>query len=143
VIGPATPIVEMVGHRALPLLNSLLGFALWLGLALWLVPTYDALGMAIAVSVAVVATAWAAVAELRISDGLSPFGAGFWRAVLAGATIIVALWIMGELLAPLGAPVRAIGLLILFWPFLWLGLKFGLEAVDKAALGKFGQKLRL
>ncbi len=143
VIGPATPIVEMVGHRALPLLNSLIGFALWLGLALWLVPIHGALGMAISVSVAVVATAWAAVAELRFSDGLSPFGVGFGRALSAGAAIIGMLWFMGELLAPLGAPVRAIGLLILFWPSLWLGLRYGLDASDKAALGKLGQRLRL
>jgi O-antigen/teichoic acid export membrane protein len=143
VIGPATPIVEMVGHRALPLLNSLIGLALWLLLALWLVPDYGTLGMAIAVSVAVVATAWAAVAELRISDGLTPFGVGFWRAVVAGALIIGALWLTGETLAPLGAPVRATGLFLLFWPLLWLGLRYGLDAADKAALGKLGRRLYL
>ena len=99
--------------------------------------------MAIAVSVAVVATAWAAVAELRISDGLTPFGGGFWRAVVAGVFIIGALWLVGEALAPLGAAVRAIGLLILFWPLLWLGLRLGLDGNDKQALGKFGKRLRL
>jgi O-antigen/teichoic acid export membrane protein len=84
VIGPATPIVEMVGHRALPLINSVIGLIAWLVLALWLVPAYGALGMAIAVSVAVVITAWAAVIELKMSDGLSPLGRGFWRAAIAG-----------------------------------------------------------
>jgi O-antigen/teichoic acid export membrane protein len=143
VIGPATPIVEMVGHRALPLLNSMIGLVLWLVLALWLVPTHGAFGMAIAVSVAVVATAWVAVAELRISDGLTPFGVGFWRAVAAGIFIIGALWLAGEALGPLGAAVRAIGLLFLFWPLLWLGLRFGLDADDKTALGKLGKRLRL
>lgn len=142
-IGPATPIVEMVGHRALPLLNSLIGMALWLGLALWLVPAYGALGMAIAVSVAVVATAWAAVVELRISDRLTPFGPGFWRALTAALAIIIMLWVAGEALLPLGAPIRAIGLLALFWPLLWLGLRFGLDTNDKTALGKLGRKLRL
>lgn len=143
VIGPATPIVEMIGHRAIPLLNSLIGLTLWLVLALWLVPDYGAFGMAISVSVAVVATAWAAVAELRISDGLTPFGVGFWRAFAAGALIIGALWLAGVALAPLGAAERAIGLLVLFWPLLWMGLRFGLGASDKAALGKFQQRLRL
>ena len=143
VIGPATPIVEMVGHRALPLLNSLIGLALWTLLALWFVPQYGAYGMALAVSVAVIATAWAAVAELRISDGLSPFGLGFWRAVMAGGVIIGLLWIAGIGLYPFGAPVRAVGLFVMFWPLLWLGLRFGLNTEDKAALGSFGQKLRL
>ena len=143
VIGPATPIVEMVGHRALPLLNSLIGMALWLALAMWLVPQYGAMGMALAVSAAVVATAWAAVAELRISDGLSPFGEGFWRALAAGAFVIAMLGGAGTALMSFGAPVRAIGLFLLFWPLLWLGLRYGLDAPDKAALGKLGQRLRL
>ena len=142
-IGPATPIVEMVGHRLLPLLNSLIGLALWVVLAMWLVPAYGALGMAIAVSIAVVVTAWAAVAELRISDGLTPFGVGFWRAVVVGSLIIGVLWLAGEALASLGAPIRALGLLGLFWPLLWLGLRYGLDSTDTAALGKFGQRLRL
>ena len=143
VIGPATPIVEMVGHRALPLLNSVIGLFIWLALALWLVPAYGAFGMAISVSVAVVVTAWAAVMELRISDKLSPFGAGFWRAAATSIGVFAALWLLGEALAPFGAPVRAIGLLLLFWPLLWLGLRYGLADEDKAALGKFGRRLRL
>ncbi len=143
VIGPATPIVEMVGHRALPLLNSMIGLTLWLLLALWLVPAYGALGMALAVSVAVVVTAWAAVVELKVSDGLSPFGSGFWRAVGLGAATIGLLWLAGIALAPLGAPIRAVGLFALFWPLLWAGLKLGLEQDDKAALGKMGRRLKL
>jgi O-antigen/teichoic acid export membrane protein len=142
-IGPATPIVEMVGHRALPLLNSLMGLVCWLLLATWLVPQYGALGMAVAVSVAVVVTAWAAVIELRLSDRLSPFGTGFWRAALAGAAIICALWLAGEALSGFGMRVRAINLLLLFWPLLWVGLKWGLQDEDKAALGKLGHRLRL
>lgn len=143
VIGPATPIVEMVGHRALPLLNSIIGLTLWLVLALWLVPAYGALGMALAVSAAVVATAWLAVVELKLSDHLTPFGAGFWQAVALGLASISLLWLAGEALAPYGARVRSLGLFVLFWPLLWLGLKLGLEVQDKAALGKFGRKLRL
>lgn len=143
VIGPATPIVEMVGHRALPLVNSLIGLTLWLLLALWLVPEHGAFGMAISVSVAVVVTAWAAVVELRISDQLTPFGVGFLRAAIAGIASIAVLWLAGEALAPFGARIRAIGLFILFWPLLWLGLRYGLDATDKTALGKLGRKLRL
>ena len=142
-IGPATPIIEMVGHRALPLVNSIIGLSLWLGLGLYLVPAYGAVGMAIAVSVAVVVTAWAAVIELKVSDGISPFGLGFWRAVGLGAAILIMLWLAGEALAPFGETLRAIGLFALFWPMLWAGLKFGLERDDKEALGKLGRRLRL
>jgi O-antigen/teichoic acid export membrane protein len=141
--GPATPIVEMIGHRGLPLLNSLFGLALWLVLGLWLVPLYGAYGMALAVSAAVVVTALLAVLELALSDKISPFTRGFWKATLASSLCIVALWTAGLAMAPFGQPVRAIGLLILFWPFLWLALKYGLAPEDKAALGKAAIKLRL
>jgi O-antigen/teichoic acid export membrane protein len=141
--GPATPIIEMIGHKGLPLFNSLVGLVLWLGLGLWLVPQYGAYGMALAVSVAVVATALLAVAELVVSDRLSPFTSGFWRAAIAAAVCIAALWGAGELLAPFGQRIRALSLLVLFWPMLWLTLRFGLEAADKAALGKFAVRLRL
>lgn len=142
-IGPATPIIEMIGHKGLPLANSLIGLALWLGLGLWLVPELGAYGMALAVSAAVVVTAFLAVAELAYSDRLSPFTSGFWRAALAATLCIATLWCIGWALTPFGQPARALGLLILFWPLLWLGLKFGLEAEDKAALGKAAIKLRL
>ena len=36
--GQPSAIVEMIGHRVLPLLNALIAIALWLGLGLWLVP---------------------------------------------------------------------------------------------------------
>ncbi len=143
VIGPATPIVEMVGHRALPLINSIIGLSLWLMLGLWLVPVYGATGMAIAVSVAVVVTAWLAVVELKVSDRLTPFGTGFWRAAAVGVATVGLLWTAGEFMSPFGARVRALVLFALFWPILWLGLKLGLDAQDKAALGKFGRTLRL
>ncbi len=141
--GPATPIVEMIGHKGLPLANSLFGLALWLGLGLWLVPAMGAYGMALAVAVAVVATALLAVAELAWSDRLSPFTSGFWKAALTASVCIAALWSIGMMLTPYGQPIRAFGLLLLFWPLLWLGLKFGLELEDKAALGKAAVKLRL
>jgi hypothetical protein len=99
--------------------------------------------MALAVSAAVVATALLAVAELTVSDRLSPFTKGFWKAASASGLCITALWAAGIALAPLGAPVRATGLLLLFWPLLWMALRFGLEAEDKAALGKAAIKLRL
>jgi O-antigen/teichoic acid export membrane protein len=50
----------MIGHRILPLVNSLIGLAAWAGLAWWLTPLMGGSGMAIAVSVGVVIAAGAA-----------------------------------------------------------------------------------
>ena len=141
--GPATPIIEMIGHQGLPLANSLFGLLLWIGLGLWLVPLYGAYGMALAVSAAVVATALLAVAELAVSDRLSPFTSGFWKSAMAAGLFVTALWLVGNALNAFGQPARAVALLIAFWPLLWLALRFGLEPSDKAALGKLAVKLRL
>ena len=84
-----------------------------------------------------------AVAELAVSDRLSPFTSGFWKSALAAGLLVAALWIAGDVLNAFGKPVRAVALLILFWPLLWVALRFGLEPSDKAALGKLAVKLRL
>jgi O-antigen/teichoic acid export membrane protein len=142
-LGPATPIVEMVGNRALPLVNSLTGLTIWLLLGWLLVPDHGALGMAIAVAAAVILTAIFAVVELYISDGINPFGAGFWRAFLGASITIALLWGIGEMLWPFGQRIRAIALFLLFWPILWAALKYAMLAEDKKGLGKFGIILRL
>lgn len=143
VVGPATPIVEMIGHRVLPLVNSLMGLAAWALVGWWLVPDLGATGMAIAVSVATVLIAWAATLELRISDGLTAFDTGAFKLLAVSAIGAGLLWGAGELLAPLGARSRAVGLLLLFWPVLWLVLRAGLPFTDRSALGRTARKLRL
>ncbi len=99
--------------------------------------------MAIAVSAAVVLTALLAIAELYWADRVSPFGHGFFRALLAGAGCIALLWGVGELLAPFGQRIRALSLFALFWPCLWLALRWGLLPEDKQGLGGLAVKLRL
>jgi O-antigen/teichoic acid export membrane protein len=142
-LGPATPIIEMTGHRILPLANSLAGLVIWLALGMWLVPQRGAEGMAMAVSAAVVLTAILAMVELYWVDRISPLGHGFWRALFSAAGCIALLWGLGELLSPFGQPVRALSLLVLFWPALWVTLRIGLLPEDKAGLGSFARKLRL
>ena len=142
-LGPATPIIEMIGHRGLPLINSLAGLAIWLVLGIWLVPDMGATGMAIAVSAAVVLTALLAIIELYWADRVAPFGHGFLRAAVAAAGCIALLWGVGELLALFGQRVRALSLFALFWPCLWLTLRLGMLPEDKQGLGKVAAKLRL
>src|SRR3546814_13777270 len=45
IVGPATPIVTLTGHRILPLANSFAGVPLWVAPALWLVPEFCPLGL--------------------------------------------------------------------------------------------------
>lgn len=140
IVGPAAAIVEMTGHRALPLLNSLLALVLWLALALWLTPTYEALGMAAAVSAGILASTYAAALELRLSDGLSPFG----RRLLAGlATALAGVGAMALAAHVLGGPPRFAAEVALWAATSWLALRFGLTRDERAALGGFARLLRL
>ncbi len=140
IVGPASAIVEMIGHRALPLLNGAIAIALWIGLALWLMPAYGALGMAIAVAAAVVASTYAATLELRIADGLSPFDRKLFQG-LGIALVGVALMAAGEWL--LDGPAR-FALEVLLWAITsWLALRYGLTREDRLALGGLSRRLRL
>lgn len=140
IVGPATPIVEMTGHRVLPLVNSLAGVALWAGLSWALVPSLGALGMAIAVAAAATVSTWLATIELRISDGLSPFD----RMLFAGLGVALAgVMLMAGVEAVTSGPVRFAGVLALWAGTSWLALRFGLADADREALGAFARKLRL
>lgn len=141
VVGPATPVVEMTGHRILPLVNSAIGLGAWALLGAWLVPIQGATGMAWAVSAGTVLIAWAATLELRIADGLVAFDRPAIRVLAATLAAAAPLWVAGQILTP--APVRAIGLLLLFWPAQWLALRCGLPQSDREALGKTARRLHL
>lgn len=140
IVGPASTIVEMIGHRGLPLLNSFIAIALWIGLAAWLAPAYGALGMAVAVGIATIASTYAATLQLQISDRLSPFDRKLFQS-LALALAGVALMAGAEWL--LGGPARFATVLALWAITSWLTLRYGLTRGDREALGGLSRKLRL
>ncbi len=140
IVGPATPIVEMTGHRILPLINSLAGVALGAALVAWLVPTLGAMGMALAVGAATLLIAYAATLELRLSDGLSPFDRKLFYA-LAIALAGVGLMALAEHLTQ--GPARFISVLSLWALTSWCALRFGLQRGDREAFGGFARKLKL
>ncbi|HLL59271.1 MAG TPA: polysaccharide biosynthesis C-terminal domain-containing protein, partial [Allosphingosinicella sp.] len=140
IVGPATPIVEMTGHRMLPLLNSIAGAALWALLAAWLVPAMEAMGMAIAVAAATILVAYAATLELRISDGLTPFDSKLFRG-LAIALLGLALMALAAYL--FRGPARFASVFLFWAAASWCALRFGLIRSDREALGSLGRRLRL
>lgn len=143
IVGPATPIVEMTGHRILPLINSLIGIGVWAILAWTFAAERGPEGMAIAVSCGAVIIALAALIELQLSDGLHPFDLPFLRGLMAGISGVALLAIFGLLLEPIGAPTRAIALFLLILPLCWMTLRLGLDRDDREALGAFARRTRL
>jgi O-antigen/teichoic acid export membrane protein len=140
IVGPASTIVEMIGHRALPLLNSAIGIALWVGLTLWLMPEYGAFGMAVAVAVALISSTYAATVELKLADGLSPFDYKLFQG-LGVALAGVALMAAGEWL--FDGPARFALECVIWAATSWLALRYGLTRADREALGGLSRRLRL
>jgi O-antigen/teichoic acid export membrane protein len=140
IVGPASAIVEMIGHRVLPLVNAFIAIALWIGIALWLVPLHGPLGMAIAIGTATIASTYAATIELQLSDGLNPFDRMLVQA-LALALGGVALMALAEQL--LHGPARFAACLAVWAITSWLTLRHGLTREDRLALGGLSRRLRL
>ena len=140
IVGPAGTIIEMIGHRALPLLNSVLAVAAWILLALWLTPAQGALGMAIAVAVAIVISTYAAALELRISDRLWPFDRKLLQALLI-ASIGIGFMALVEYLT--GGPIRFASNMTIWAVTSWFTLRYGLTREDRLAFGGLSRRLRL
>jgi O-antigen/teichoic acid export membrane protein len=140
IVGPATPIVEMTGHRVLPLLNSLIGLFVWILLAWLLVPWLEAVGMAIAVGAATVAIAYAATLELKLSDRLSPFD----RKLFLGLGVALAgVAVMGVVERLTHGPVRFVSVSLVWALASWCALRFGLARSDREALAPLSGRLKL
>lgn len=140
IVGPATPIVEMIGRRTWPLINSLVGLAVWALLAFWLVPPLGALGMAIAVGSATVAISWTAMLQLRSSDAISPFDGALYKTLMIALAGVILMSLAEHLFE---GPVRFVAVLLLWLGTSWLTLRFGLSRLDREALGGPGRRLRL
>jgi O-antigen/teichoic acid export membrane protein len=140
IVGPATPIVEMTGHRILPLVNSFVGVAIWAALGLALVPRYGAPGMAVAVGAGTVAIAYMATLELRLTERLTPFD----RKLFLGLGVALA----GVALMALAAwqtrgPARFASVTGLWAAASWCAVRFGLVRGDREALGALARRLKL
>jgi O-antigen/teichoic acid export membrane protein len=140
IVGPANTIVEMIGHRALPILNSAIGATSWVVLAVLLTPIWGAFGMAVAVGLAIVASSYAATIELRLSDGLSPFDRKFLQGF---ALALVGVGLMAGVEWLSSGPVRFASLLILWLGTSWATMRYGLTREDREALGPVSRRLRL
>jgi O-antigen/teichoic acid export membrane protein len=140
IVGPATPIVEMTGHRILPLVNSLVGVASWAALSLVLVPRFGAAGMAAAVGLATVAIAYAATLELKLAEGLSPFDR---KLFLGLATALAGVGLMALAAWVTRGPVRFASVTLLWALASWCAVRLGLVRGDREALGALARTLRL
>lgn len=143
IIGQGSSIQQVIATYRHPVIASFAGLAIAVAIGWVLVPDEQLLGMAIAVSAGTVVAAAIPVVQLSMHEGLNPFTSPFQRSFIVGSLIGLPLIGMTEISIHAPTPV-AFGLTIAATSVgLWLSLRFGLDAGDKAALGKVTRKLRL
>ncbi|HTM94220.1 MAG TPA: polysaccharide biosynthesis C-terminal domain-containing protein, partial [Croceibacterium sp.] len=140
IVGPASSIIEMAGHRLLPLINGAVAVALWATLSFLLVPEHGAWGMAIAVAIASVVATYLAVIELQASDGVSPFDRWIVRGVAIALAGLATMWFAEFLF---NGPVRFVTLVLIWALTSWVAMRYALPLEDRVGLGKLSRTLRL
>ncbi|TMJ19960.1 MAG: lipopolysaccharide biosynthesis protein [Alphaproteobacteria bacterium] len=140
IVGPASAIVEMIGHRVLPTLNAFIAVALFAAIAFWLVPATGPLGMAVAIGAATIVSTYAATVELQLSDGLNPFD---YKLVQGLGLALAGCALMWGAEQALHGPARFAACTILWAATSWLTLRYGLTREDRLALGGLSRSLRL
>jgi O-antigen/teichoic acid export membrane protein len=142
-VGPASPILDVMGHRRWILLNAFSGVAIWLVIAFLAVPRWGSIGMATSVGIGLVTAALLALVELRIVDRLDALSKRLWIGLAVSAATVAVMWRADHLAEPYGHVVETVVVLLLFPPALWLGLRFGLSRSDREALQPYARRLGL
>jgi O-antigen/teichoic acid export membrane protein len=140
--GPATAIIESLGHKALPALNGIIGFAVLVGLGLYLIPLYGVTGAAVAASVGLNVTAIISLVQSALLYKLSPYDRHLLRPLGAALvlTTVMAAFIPASTHWP--APTGIIFALSALFVMLAVLVRYGLSEEDAAALGPLGKFLR-
>jgi O-antigen/teichoic acid export membrane protein len=81
--GPSGNFLSMTGRPLLNFGNAAAAVALYIGLGVWLVPLYGALGMAIVDAIVTMLVNVARVVEIKVLVGVQPFGRSLAKPIVA------------------------------------------------------------
>jgi len=133
--GPSTAIIDMLGHRFLPLTNFLMGLFAMSVLSAYLIPLYGVTGGAIAAAVAMNVTALLALAETMILFKLRPYDHNIIRplliSLLATSVLVYLITLTKYMASPIAITLALAGL----FASLFVVVRYGLTPTDAAALG--------
>ena len=111
VSGPSGTLISMIGRPGIALITSIIAVGLYLGLGIWIVPVYGAVGMALVDSGVTIAVNVARLIIARILIGIHPYGWSFAKPVGATAVGIVVLIAWKHFLHP-GMVLELVGIMI-------------------------------
>ena len=133
--GPATSVIDVLGHKALPTSNGITGMATLIGLGWILIPSYGVTGAAIAAAVGMNITAWLALLQTVTFYGLRPYSVDLVRpfsfSFLLSCSILSGELLQGVFSAPFGLIMATCGLIVA----LLLIIRYGISRSDAEALG--------
>lgn len=140
--GPACTLIEMLGHRTLPLINGVLGVTTLFVLQYFLVPAYGATGAALAAAAGINVTSGLSLVEAHLIYQLQPYRRSLARPfsiVLACTLIMIGVTdYAGQLNNTLEMSTAAVS----FTLTLVLLVRYGFDSEDVAALGRIGRWLK-
>lgn len=139
--GPSKGIVEMIGARFLPVMNSLIGVAVLIGLQLKLVPLMGVTGAAFAAAAGINTVSWLSLLENMAFYECRPYKRELLRplgvSVIATGVLGSAALALARVSAIAGVFATAIGSILAFA----IVVRYGLQPADVSALGKLGEFL--
>jgi O-antigen/teichoic acid export membrane protein len=137
--GPSGYLLAMTGRPSVNLVNSLVSVGLYVGLGIWLVPKYGAVGMAIVDAIVTALLNIARVIEGKILVGVQPFGRTFVKpmaaTIAASGVLLIARLVLGH-----SVPMAIVGLLIAGLVYVGVLKVLGLEAEEKHVIDEVRTK---
>lgn len=140
--GPSSAIVEMLGHRGLPLLNGLAGLAVLLVLGFALIPEQGVTGAAWAAAFGMNTTAILGLVQTQVLFRLNPYTRLMMRPLALGILLGALLFGLGDALNTFGPPFGLVSAVFGFMVSLLILVRYGIGPEDALALGRFGRILR-
>lgn len=141
-MGPACSLIEMLGHRFLPLFNGLVGVVTLVTLQYLLAPTYGAMGAAIAAAVAINVTSLLSLLEGYFIYNLQPYQKSLIKpfSIALASTALMA-W-LEDLARPAGNLAEMTAAWLGFFITMTLVVRYGFRPEDVRALGRLGRWLK-
>jgi O-antigen/teichoic acid export membrane protein len=138
--GPSGYLLAMTGRPGINLLNSLVSVGLYVGLGVWLVPLYGAIGMAVVDAIVTALVNIARAIEGKILVGVQPFGRTFIKpmaaTLAASAVLIVLRLVLGHSPAMAVAGLASAGIV-----YLGVLKLIGLEAEERHVIDEVKARL--
>ncbi len=140
--GPASAIIEMLGHRLLPAINGLTGIVTLYIIGYYLIPDYGVTGAAIGAAIGMNVTAFLNLIQARVLFKLSPYSTETLRPFIVALINAGLIWnlslYVNNLPSPFSLIIATTSLLIA----LFVIFRFGFHDDDLCALGKFGRFIK-